>query len=73
MMLKGKAIDPNKRYLIAGWASVNEGVTGVPIWDVVEEYLKSVKVIKKVVLNEPKIIGIGQNNPGIAGYKGGVS
>ncbi|HEY9100153.1 MAG TPA: thiosulfohydrolase SoxB [Thiobacillus sp.] len=73
MTLKGKRVDPNKRYKVAGWASVNEGVTGTPIWDVVEEYLRSKKVIKKVVLNEPKIIGIGTKNPGIAGYKGGLS
>ena len=73
MTLKGKPVDPNKHYKLAGWASVNEGVTGTPIWDVVEEYLRNKKVIKKVVLNEPKIVGIGTQNPGIAGYKGGVS
>ena len=73
LMLKGKPISPNKRYKLAGWASVNEGVTGTPIWDVVEEYLRDKKVIKKVVLNEPKIVNIGTQNPGIAGYKGGVS
>jgi len=73
MTLKGKLVDPNKHYKLAGWASVNEGVTGTPIWDVVEEYLRNKKVIKKVVLNEPKIVGIGTQNPGIAGYKGGVS
>jgi sulfur-oxidizing protein SoxB len=73
MTLKGKRVDPNKRYKVAGWASVQPNVTGTPIWDVVEEYLRSKKVIKKVVLNEPKIIGIGKSNPGIAGYRGGVS
>jgi sulfur-oxidizing protein SoxB len=65
MMLKGKALDPNKKYLVAGWASVQEGVTGTPIWDVVAEYLRSVKVVKKVKLNTPKVIGLGQN-PGLA-------
>lgn len=34
---------------------------------------RSKKVIKKVVLNESKIIGIGTKNQGIAGYQGGVS
>ena len=65
MILKGKALDPNKKYLVAGWASVQEGVTGTPIWDVVAEYLKSVKVVKKVKLNTPKITGLGKN-PGLA-------
>ena len=65
MVLKGKALDPNKKYMVAGWASVQEGVTGTPIWDVVAEYLKSVKVVKKVKLNTPKIEGLGKN-PGLA-------
>jgi S-sulfosulfanyl-L-cysteine sulfohydrolase len=65
MMLRGKAIDPNKKYLVAGWASVQEGVTGTPIWDVTAEYLKNVKVIKKVALNQPKLIGM-EKNPGLA-------
>jgi sulfur-oxidizing protein SoxB len=65
MVLRGKPLDPNKRYLVAGWASVQEGVTGTPIWDVVAEYLRSVKVVKKVKLNTPKITGLGKN-PGLA-------
>ncbi|MEK6664093.1 MAG: thiosulfohydrolase SoxB [Pseudomonadota bacterium] len=64
MVLRGKPVDSSKKYLVAGWASVQENVTGTPIWDVVAEYLKSVKVIKKVKLNQPKIIGMGKN-PGM--------
>jgi sulfur-oxidizing protein SoxB len=64
MILRGKAVDPSKKYLVAGWASVQENVTGTPIWDVVAEYLKSVKVIKKVKLNQPKLIGMSKN-PGM--------
>ncbi|MFN3545246.1 MAG: thiosulfohydrolase SoxB [Thiobacillus sp.] len=73
MTLKGKPMDPNKKYKVAGWASVQPNVTGTPIWDVVEQYLTSKKVIKNVVLNEPKIVGIGTRNPGIADYRGGLS
>ncbi len=61
MMLRGKLVDPNKKYLVAGWASVQENVTGTPIWDVVAEYLRNVKVIKKVKLNQPTLIGVGKN------------
>ena len=28
---------PSKDYVVAGWASVNEGTEGPPIWDVVDE------------------------------------
>jgi sulfur-oxidizing protein SoxB len=64
MTLKGKAVDPNKKYKVAGWAPVGEGVQGAPIWDVVAEYLRDVKVIKPVKLNQPKVIGMG-GNPGM--------
>jgi sulfur-oxidizing protein SoxB len=36
----GAAIDANKDYVVAGWASVNEGTEGPPIWDVVGAHLK---------------------------------
>jgi len=65
LMLNGKAISPTKTYKVAGWASVQEGVTGVPIWDVVSEYLRSKKTIRNVKLNTPKIVGLGKN-PGLA-------
>ena len=55
----------NKKYKVAGWAPVGEGVSGTPIWDVVAEYLRDIKVVKPRKLNEPKIVGIGKN-PGIA-------
>ncbi len=64
MMLNGKAVDPNKKYKVAGWAPVGEGATGAPIWEVVAEYLRDVKVVKQVKLNQPKVIGMG-NNPGM--------
>ncbi|KAF0099871.1 MAG: sulfate thiol esterase SoxB [bacterium] len=64
MTLKGKAVDPNKKYKVAGWAPVGEGVQGAPIWDVVAEYLRDVKVIKPVKLNQPKVVGMG-GNPGM--------
>lgn len=67
MVLRGKPLDANKKYKVAGWASVNEGVTGTPIWDVVAEYLRNVKVVKKVKLNQPTLVGMGKNQ-GIEKY-----
>jgi len=65
MTLKGKAIEADKKYKVAGWASVQEGVQGEPIWDVVAGYLRDKKVIKGVKVNTPRIVGMG-GNPGIA-------
>ncbi len=36
----GEAIDPARSYVVAGWASVNEGTEGPPIWDVVEAHVR---------------------------------
>lgn len=41
LLKSGEAIDPSKTYVVAGWASVNEGTEGPPIWDVVENYIKN--------------------------------
>ncbi|MDT3708023.1 MAG: thiosulfohydrolase SoxB [Thiobacillus sp.] len=73
MMLNGKPVNADKTYTVAGWAPVGEGVQGEPVWDVVAAYLRDRKVIKGLKLNEPRIIGVGKANPGIAGYKGGLS
>ena len=35
----GEAIDPARSYVVAGWASVNEGTEGPQIWDVVESHI----------------------------------
>ncbi|MBU7575863.1 MAG: thiosulfohydrolase SoxB [Hydrogenophaga sp.] len=66
MMLKGKPIEAGKTYKVAGWASVQEGAKGEPIWDVVSGYLRDKKVIKGVKINSPRIIGM-EGNPGMAG------
>jgi sulfur-oxidizing protein SoxB len=35
----GEPVEATKEYAVAGWASVNEGTEGPPIWQVVEDYL----------------------------------
>jgi sulfur-oxidizing protein SoxB len=65
MTLNGKPIEPNKTYKVAGWASVQENVTGEPIWNVVAKYLREQKVLKPPKLNLPAIKGMA-GNPGLA-------
>ena len=64
MYLRGKPILADKRYKVAGWASVTENVSGPPIWDVVSEYLRANKVLRSPKLNLPKLSGVS-GNPGI--------
>ncbi len=65
MRLAGKPIDAGRKYKVAGWAPVAEGVQGEPIWDVVTKYLRDVKTVKPVKLNLPKLVGV-EGNAGIA-------
>jgi S-sulfosulfanyl-L-cysteine sulfohydrolase len=65
MMLKGKAIEADKTYKVAGWAPVAAGVTGEPIWDVMEAFFKNHKTIAPRKLNTPKLVGMA-GNPGMA-------
>ena len=41
----GEPIEPTKKYVVAGWASVNEGTQGPPIWEIVKDYIREKKVI----------------------------
>lgn len=40
LLKTGEALDAAKTYNVAGWASVNEGTEGPPIWDVVENHIR---------------------------------
>lgn len=39
LLSTNEAIDPKRSYIVAGWASVNEGVEGPAIYDLMESYL----------------------------------
>lgn len=41
----GQPIEAGKRYVVSGWASVNEGTQGPPIWDVVRDHVAKAKTI----------------------------
>ncbi len=64
LMLKGKQLEAGKKYKIAGWAPVTEGVKGEPIWDVVAGYLRDKKTIAPRSLNVPRLLGV-EGNEGI--------
>ena len=42
----GERIDAAKSYTVAGWASVNEGTQGPPIYDVVSRYIERHKTVR---------------------------
>ncbi len=46
LLRNGMPLEAGATYRVAGWASVNEGVEGPPIWSVVESYLRRVGTVK---------------------------
>jgi len=64
MELNGKPLNMSQKYRVAGWASVGEPREGVPIWEVVEQYLLSKDAVKVKQVNLPVIKGI-TNNKGL--------
>jgi S-sulfosulfanyl-L-cysteine sulfohydrolase len=65
LRLAGTPLEAGKRYKVAGWAPVAEGVQGEPVWDVVERYLKDRKVVAAREPNVPRLVGVA-GNPGWA-------
>lgn len=61
----GKPIEATKSYKVAGWSTVGAQSEGRPIWDVVADYLRDVKVAKVDKLNMPVLKNVA-GNPGIA-------
>jgi S-sulfosulfanyl-L-cysteine sulfohydrolase len=45
LLRTGEMIEASKTYAVGGWASVNQGTEGPPIWDVVSEYVAEKKTI----------------------------
>ena len=68
MEINGKPLDPNRKYRVAGWASVAKPLEGTPIWDVVAEYLRDIKTVKAMEPNVPKLKNVA-GNPGLAKFQ----
>ena len=58
LLKTGEKIDPSKTYVVAGWASVNEGTEGPQIWDVVESHVRKQGTVKVQENNSVKVSGV---------------
>jgi S-sulfosulfanyl-L-cysteine sulfohydrolase len=65
LRLGGKPLAADKRYRVAGWAPVREGVEGEPVWDLVTRWLRAQKAVSAIEAARPRLIGVGAN-PGLA-------
>ena len=57
LLKTGEKIDPSKSYVVAGWASVNEGTEGPQIWDVVENHIRAQGTISLDPNNSVTVVG----------------
>jgi len=45
LLRTGQPIDPTRSYTVAGWASINEGVEGPPVYDLLAQHLARNKAV----------------------------
>ncbi|MBL1407035.1 MAG: thiosulfohydrolase SoxB [Hyphomicrobiales bacterium] len=57
LLKTGERLEANKKYVVAGWASVNEGVEGPAIYDLMETYISKKKIINMPKNESVKILG----------------
>jgi S-sulfosulfanyl-L-cysteine sulfohydrolase len=58
LRLGEELLEATKRYKVAGWASVAEGITGEPAWDLVSGYLRARRTIPPLAVNRPRLVGV---------------
>lgn len=57
LLKTGEKLDPAKTYVVAGWASVNEGTEGPQIWDVVEDHIRKQGTVTVAPNTSVEVIG----------------
>jgi len=57
LLRSGAPLDPAKDYVVAGWASVNEGTEGPPIWDVVGKHIAARGEVAPAAAGQVRVIG----------------
>ncbi|OOG23693.1 thiosulfohydrolase SoxB [Thioalkalivibrio denitrificans] len=62
--VNGEPMKADKRYVVAGWASVAAPVDDRPIWEVVEDYLRDVKTVRVGEPYTPRLKNV-EGDPGL--------
>lgn len=57
LLKTGEKIEPAKNYVVAGWASVNEGTEGPQIWDVVENHIRKLGTVSVTPNTSVEVVG----------------
>nr|VFK31584.1 MAG: sulfate thiol esterase SoxB [Candidatus Kentron sp. MB]VFK75883.1 MAG: sulfate thiol esterase SoxB [Candidatus Kentron sp. MB] len=54
---QNRPIDPRKNYVVGGWASVNPGVEGPPVYDVLTDYLRQHPDVRMETQRAVRVLG----------------
>ena len=57
LLSSGETIDNSKTYVVGGWASVNEGTQGPPVYDLVSDYIRKNKTVNVQPNTNIKVVG----------------
>ena len=56
LLADGSPIEPGREYVVSGWASVNEGTEGPPVYDVVSRYIERKREIAVTPNDAVKVV-----------------
>ena len=56
LRIRGELLESGKRYRVASWASATQVDSGTPVWEPVQEYLRSRRIIRVEAVNAPKLL-----------------
>ena len=57
LLRSGKLLEADKNYTVTGWASVNEGTEGPPVWDLVIDHVRKKKVVAPRDAGHVRVLG----------------
>lgn len=57
LLRTGKSLETDEDYTVAGWASVNEGTQGPPVWEVVMNHIRRKKVVAPREGGHVRVVG----------------
>jgi sulfur-oxidizing protein SoxB len=57
LRVRAKPMEASKRYKVAGWAPVAEGISGEPVWDLAMRHVRSMRTVPALTPSQPRVIG----------------
>jgi len=61
LRLGGRPLEADRRYKVAGWASIAEDARGEPVWDLVSRWLRAKGRVPELKPSVPRLIGAAGN------------